>query len=161
VAILDWDVHHGNGTQHHFDRDPHVFFCSIHQHPNTLYPGTGFEEEIGTGDGEGTTLNVTMWPESGDEDYQRAFDKRLLPALEAFKPEFLLVSAGFDAHRADPLAQIELTTGLFRWMTEQAMAVADTCCNGRMVSMLEGGYNLGALVESVQMHVEALANVRD
>lgn len=160
VAILDWDVHHGNGTQHHFEADPDVFFCSIHQHPHTLYPGTGFEWEKGHGAGVGATLNVPMMPGSGDDDYARAFEAKILPAIEAFRPEFLLVSAGFDAHRDDPLAQIELTTAAFAWMTARAVELAESVCAGRLVSLLEGGYHLQALAESAAAHVEQLARRR-
>jgi acetoin utilization deacetylase AcuC-like enzyme len=157
IAILDWDVHHGNGTQHHFEADPDVFVCSIHQHPYTLFPGTGFEWERGKGAGIGATLNVPMLAGSTDEEYHRGFERQILPAIREFAPEFVLISAGFDAHEADPLAQIELSTGAFRWMTERAMEVsAAEPCHGRIVSMLEGGYDLDALAQSAQAHVEAL-----
>ncbi len=158
VAILDWDVHHGNGTQHHFEADPDVFFCSIHQHPATLYPGTGYAGERGRGPGLGTTLNVPMSPGSGDEEYQQAFDEQILPALSAFKPGFILVSAGFDAHRDDPLAHIELSTEMFGWMTSRVVQLAESLCGGRLVSTLEGGYNLSALADSVQTHLESLSS---
>lgn len=156
VAILDWDVHHANGSQHHFEADPDVLVCSIHQHPYTLFPGTGFEYEKGCGAGVSATINVPMMPGSGDDDYRRAFDSKILPALEAFKPQFLLVSTGFDAHRDDPLAQIELTTSAFAWMSAQAVAVADSLCDGRLVSVLEGGYDLQTLAECSRVHVEQL-----
>jgi acetoin utilization deacetylase AcuC-like enzyme len=157
IAILDWDVHHGNGTQHYFEADPNVFFCSIHQHPDTLYPGTGYAEERGTGAGMGATLNVPMAPGSGDEEYRRAFETTILPALDRFRPEFLLISAGFDAHRADPLGHIKLSTEMFGWMTLHAMELARRHCGGRIVSVLEGGYDLTALADSVQAHLEVLA----
>ena len=157
VAIVDWDVHHGNGTQHHFERDPDVLYCSLHQDPRTLYPGTGFEWENGTGAGTGTTLNIPLEPGSGDDEYRRAFEERILPAASEFKPGFILVSAGFDAHRDDPLAHISLTTQAFGWMTGKLRALAESLCDGRVVSVLEGGYDLRALADSVQAHVEALA----
>lgn len=156
IAILDWDVHHGNGTQHHFEADPDVFFCSIHQHPDTLYPGTGYAWEKGRDGGMGATLNVPMLPGSDDGDYRRVFEESILPAITDLKPEFLLISAGFDAAADDPLAHIELSTDGFRWMTRQARALADAQCQGRMVSILEGGYNLRALADNVQAHIEAL-----
>ena len=156
VLILDWDVHHGNGTQHTFDDDPSVFFCSLHEHPNHLYPGTGFEHETGVGPGEGTTLNLTMMPRACDDDYRRAFTEKFLPAAEAFKPEFVLVSAGYDAHRRDPLAHIELTDEAFAWMTTEILQFARTHCQGRLVSTLEGGYDLTALATCAAEHVELM-----
>ncbi len=156
VLIIDWDVHHGNGTQHSFDDDPRVFFCSLHGHPDTLYPGTGYAHERGSGPGEGTTLNLPMQPGAGDDEYRTAFAEHVLPAARAYKPEFILISAGFDAHRADPMAQIELETPSFEWMTQEVRALADECCGGRLVSMLEGGYNLDALGESAAVHLRCL-----
>jgi acetoin utilization deacetylase AcuC-like enzyme len=151
VAILDWDVHHCNGTQHHFESDPNVLVCSIHQHPYTLFPGTGFEWEKGAGEGVGATVNVPMMPGSSDTDYHSA--------IEAFRPEFLLVSAGFDAHYQDPLGEIELSTEAFAWMSAQAVALAEALCGGRLVSMLEGGYDLATLAECARVHVEQLAGL--
>ena len=159
VAILDWDVHHGNGTQHHFDRDPNVFFCSLHQHPRTLFPGTGFEHEIGQGAAMGTICNITMMPGIRDDHYYHAFDTQVLPSITGFKPQFILVSAGFDAHMDDPLAQIELSTDAFAWMTRQTRKLAETLCQGRLVTFLEGGYQLDALADCVQAHVEELMAV--
>lgn len=159
VAILDWDVHHCNGTQHHFESDPNVLVCSVHQHPHTLFPGTGFEYEKGHGEAVGATVNAPLMPGSGDDDYKRVFETRLLPAITAFQPGFLLVSAGFDPHRDDPLAQIDLKTEAFAWMTRQAVCLADSLCAGRLVTLLEGGYNLHSLVESARVHVEQLAGL--
>jgi acetoin utilization deacetylase AcuC-like enzyme len=156
VLILDWDVHHGNGTQHTFEDDPSVFFCSLHEHPNYCYPGTGFANETGKGAGRGTTMNLPMMPHSKDEDYKEAFRTQFEPAARAFKPEFILVSAGFDAHQADPLATIDLTEEAFAWMTERVTAMADELCEGRLVSFLEGGYDLDALGRSVSVHVSGL-----
>ncbi len=156
VLILDWDVHHGNGTQHSFDSDPRVFCCSFHGHPATLYPGTGYESEVGSGAGRGTTLNITMMPGDGDAAYRKAFFGRFLTAARRFKPEFILVAAGFDAHRADPLALIELETSSFAWLTTETVALADELCGGRLVSMLEGGYDLQALGQCAVTHVEGL-----
>jgi acetoin utilization deacetylase AcuC-like enzyme len=155
VAILDWDVHHGNGTQHIFERDPSVFFASIHQWP--LYPGTGRATERGIGEGEGATLNCPQEPGSGDKEWLTALETRVFPAIEAFRPQLLILSAGFDAHERDPLAQARVTTSGFRRMTEGALEVAERCCEGRVVSLLEGGYDLEALAESVEAHVGALA----
>jgi acetoin utilization deacetylase AcuC-like enzyme len=157
IAILDFDVHHGNGTQHHFEADGNVLFSSLHQDPRTLFPGTGFDWETGTGAGVGATLNIPMAPGSGDDDYHRAFEEEILPLIDRFKPGFILVSAGFDAHRADPLAQINLSTETFAWMTRETRRLAEAHCQGRLVSALEGGYNLEALADCAQGHVEALA----
>lgn len=156
VFILDWDVHHGNGTQHSFESDPRVFFCSLHGHPDTLYPGTGYAHERGLGPGEGATLNIPMMPGSGDDDYRRAFEEQIAPAVADYKPEFILVSAGFDAHRRDPLAHIQLETSSYAWMTHEVLAWADQHCRGRLVSMLEGGYDLQALGESAAVHLDGL-----
>ncbi len=161
VLILDWDVHHGNGTQHSFDDDPRVFFCSLHCHPDTLYPGTGYAHERGSGAGEGTTLNLPMQPGAGDAEYRAAFAEQFLPAARAYRPEFILISAGFDAHRADPLAPIELEASSFEWMTKGVRTLADECCGGRLVSMLEGGYNLEALGESAAVHLRYLMGSAD
>lgn len=153
VAVVDWDVHHGNGTQHLFESRSDVFVCSLHGHPHYVYPGTGFDHERGRGDGEGATLNVSMNPGAEDADYRRAFDERVLPALEDYKPQFVLVSAGFDAHRRDPLAPINLDSESFGWMTRSVLDLARRHANGRVVSVLEGGYDLKALGESVVQHV--------
>lgn len=154
ILILDWDVHHGNGTQHTFDEDPSVLYISTHQYP--FYPGTGAWYEEGSGRGRGTTLNCPMAAGSGNHEYEQAFVDRILPRIDAFKPEFIIISAGFDAHHEDPLAQIELTTGFYAWMSERMMEVAEKHAGGRMVSVLEGGYNLQRLPECVARHVEVL-----
>ncbi len=156
VAIVDFDVHHGNGTQHQFECDPNVFFASIHQDPHTLYPGSGFACEKGQGEGVGTTLNVPMPAGSGDAEYQRAFEEVILPAVRDFKPEFVLVSAGFDGHHDDPLAYIQLSTACYYWMTRRLVELAAEVAQHRLVSTLEGGYDLEALADSAQVHVEAL-----
>ncbi len=156
VLILDWDVHHGNGTQHSFDRDPTVFFCSLHQHPSTCYPGTGWPHEIGEGRAKGTKLNLPMNPGLGDEAYRRAFEESFLPAARKFRPEFILISAGFDAHTRDPLAGMNLTIDGFNYMHKATLDLAADVCEGRVLSILEGGYNLQALAECVSDHVEIL-----
>ncbi len=154
VLILDWDVHHGNGTQDAFYDDPSVMYGSIHQWP--LYPGTGAPDEIGAGPGAGTTVNA---PLAGGVDgliYSQTFQRKLLaPALE-FAPEFVLVSAGFDAHQADPIGGMNVTADAFGEMTRRVCDLADACCGGRVVSVLEGGYSLSGLAESVEAHVRAL-----
>ncbi|MGA2441030.1 MAG: histone deacetylase [Tepidisphaeraceae bacterium] len=156
VAIVDFDVHHGNGTQAAFEDDPSVLFISIHQHPKTCYPGTGYEWEVGEGPGRGATLNIPMDPGAGDERYVAEFQSKVLPKLDHFKPEILLISAGFDAHRDDPLAQIELSDQGFETMTRMLVEVANAHCRGRIISALEGGYDLGALGRSVVRHLDAM-----
>jgi len=156
IAILDWDVHHGNGTQHHFEADADTLYISIHQHPHTLFPGTGFEWENGSGDGVNSTLNIPMMPGAGDDAYREAFNEKVLPTTADFKPEFILASIGFDAHRRDPIAQINLTTDAFGWMTRAVRTLADALCQGRLVTVLEGGYDLEAIADCAQTHVEML-----
>jgi acetoin utilization deacetylase AcuC-like enzyme len=158
VAILDFDVHHGNGTQAAFEDDPSVLFISLHQHPRTCYPGSGYDYEVGEGAGRGFTLNIPFMPGAGDEEYLAAFDKKVLPKLDRFRPELLMISAGFDAHREDPLAHIELSESAFEQMTRRLVDVANLHCGGRVVSLLEGGYNLRALGRSVVRHLIGMQN---
>lgn len=156
VAIVDFDVHHGNGTQAAFEVDPSVLFISIHQHPKTCYPGTGYDWETGEGAGEGSTLNIPMMPGCADAEYSAEFEGKILPRLDQFKPDILLISAGFDAHTDDPLAQMELTDEGFETMTRMLVDAANTRCGGRIISTLEGGYSLPALARSVVRHLKAL-----
>ena len=155
VAIVDWDVHHGNGTQNSFYRDGSVLYFSVHQEYH--YPFTGHRTETGAGEGEGATLNVPLPPGAGDEDYGRVFRQSLRPALEEFEPEFLLLSAGFDAHAADPLGGMFLSAEGFAGLTEECMALARDLCRGRLVSLLEGGYDLEATASSVVAHLRVLS----
>jgi acetoin utilization deacetylase AcuC-like enzyme len=155
IFIVDWDVHHGNGTQNIFWSDPSVFYFSIHQYPH--YPGTGSENEIGGGEGEGFTFNMPMCAGSGELEYIEAFENILYPMAVKFAPEFVFISAGFDAHEEDPLAQINLTEAGYKRMTEVVLKLAAECCDGRLVSVLEGGYNLTSLSVSVEKHILALA----
>ncbi|HSF68362.1 MAG TPA: histone deacetylase [Nitrospiraceae bacterium] len=154
ILIVDWDVHHGNGTQHSFEADPSVLFFSTHQFPH--YPGTGRESERGRGAGEGFTLNVPMEAGEGDEEYRAAFQKSLAPAADAFKPEFVIISAGFDAHKDDPLASMGLTEQGYADLTGIVTGIAKRYAGGRILSSLEGGYNLTALSASVGAHIQAL-----
>lgn len=158
IAIIDWDVHHGNGTQHLFEDDPTVLYISTHQYP--FYPGTGSYSETGIGKGNGATLNCPMSVGATDQDYQLAFQQQILPKLDEFKPEIILISAGFDAHQADPLANINLSTDAFHWMTERIMEKANQYCDGRIISLLEGGYNLDALPLCIGKHLESLLQVQ-
>jgi len=153
VAIVDFDVHHGNGTQEIFWEDPTVFYASCHQSP--LYPGTGRRSEVGAGPGLDCTLNRPLGPGSGDEQYLHWVGGELSAALRGFRPDFLLVSAGYDGHHADPLAQHDVTTAGYGQLSAQLGALADELCGGRLVAVLEGGYDLGALVESVAASLDA------
>lgn len=156
VLILDWDVHHGNGTQHTFEHDPRVLFVSLHGHPGIVYPGTGYAYERGLGAGEGFTINIPILPPGKEPVWREAFDGVIHPAVERFHPEFVLISAGFDAHRRDPLAPLELETESYGWMTDELLAIARRHCQGKVVSILEGGYDLAALADSVAVHIQRL-----
>ena len=150
VAIADFDVHHGNGTQAIFERDPRVLFVSSHQSP--LYPDSGRDDEHGVGN----IVNGTLSPGAGSHEFRELWDSVLLPRLQAFKPQLVLVSAGFDAHRNDPLADIRLGQEDYAWITERLVALAGTHAGGRLVSSLEGGYDLAALAASTAAHVNSL-----
>ncbi|MEO8167623.1 MAG: histone deacetylase, partial [bacterium] len=149
VAILDWDVHHGNGTQHIFEEDPTVFYISLHQYP--FYPGTGARDEKGIGKGKGFTLNIPFPAGTGEERYLEVFSAEVVPALEDYKPELLLISAGFDAHMNDPLGGMKLTEESFGKMTKLVKDIAP------IVSVLEGGYDLDGLARSIDSHLQELA----
>jgi acetoin utilization deacetylase AcuC-like enzyme len=151
IAVLDFDVHHGNGTQDIFGPDKDLFYGSSHQHP--CYPGTGMAHERGVA---GNVINMPLPPGSGGDAFREAWAYGIIPALELFKPELIIVSAGFDAHAADPLAQLRLHEPDFAWITEALLAVADAHCPGRVVSLLEGGYDLDALASSAAVHVRTL-----
>jgi acetoin utilization deacetylase AcuC-like enzyme len=154
VLVVDWDVHHGNGTQHIFEEDPAVFYFSVHQSP--LYPGTGARDETGRGAGQGMTLNCPLPPGSGDDAFLGALGNDLAGAAESFRPELVIVSAGFDAHRADPLASLEVSTDAYGEATRIVIDLAQRHAEGRLVSVLEGGYDLEGLAGSVATHLEAL-----
>ena len=154
VCIFDWDVHHGNGTQHSFYSDPSVFYSSIHQYP--FYPGTGDKIETGTGDGLGTTLNFPLDAFSEDSTYLDTIGNKLIPKIQNFKPDLIIISAGFDAHEDDPLGQMKVSSDCYRKMTSMILKLAEEVCDGRLLSMLEGGYNHKALADSVLNHVDTL-----
>jgi acetoin utilization deacetylase AcuC-like enzyme len=155
VLVIDWDVHHGNGTQHSFEDDPSVLYFSTHQFPH--YPGTGDWHEIGSGRGEGATVNVPMPAACGDAEYLAVFERVLAPIARHFAPELILVSAGFDAHRDDPLASMDVSAAGYYGMAARARALADELCGGRIACVLEGGYAMSGLREGVAALVEALA----
>lgn len=150
IAIVDFDVHHGNGSQAMFETDPAFLYVSTHQWP--LYPGTGRASERGLDN----VLNVTFPPGAGSTDFRASFEGSVMPALERFQPEFIFISAGFDGHRNDPLANLQLTESDFAWATAELMAVADRHAGGRIVSALEGGYDLAALAACALVHVRTL-----
>src|SRR3984885_3791568 len=151
IAVVDFDVHHGNGTQAMFAADPDLFYASTHQSP--CYPGTGEPWERGVAD---NIINAPLRPRDGGVAFRTAWSDIILPALDAFAPGLLIISAGFDAHAADPLAQLRLETNDYAWITDQLVAVAEKHCGGRLVSVLEGGYDLDSLAASVVVHVRRL-----
>ena len=152
VAIIDFDVHHGNGTQAVFEQNPDVMYISSHQMP--LYPGTGYMEETGCGN----ILNLPLAAGDGSEAFRNAWSKLGLPAIHSFEPDLILISAGFDAHERDPLAQLEVQDEDFRWITEELCDLATDSCRGRVASILEGGYDMQALASAARAHVEGLAH---
>ena len=153
VAVVDFDVHHGNGTQAAFEADGSLFYASAHQYP--LYPGTGAASETGVGN----IVNVPLRPMAGSNQFRLGLTQRILPALDAFRPELVLVSAGFDAHRSDPLAQLMLDEADYAWVTEKLLEIAYRHAEGRLVATLEGGYDLPALAASAAAHVRVLMSV--
>ncbi len=159
VAIIDWDVHHGNGTQHLFEADPRVFYLSLHEDPQYCYPGTGHPREQGKGAGKGFTLNLPFPPHSGDEEYLAALRDEGLPRVRQFGPEFVMISAGFDAHAKDPLAHMELTRSGYREMARLLLDLAQESAGGRLITVLEGGYNLEILEECVEDHLRILLDI--
>ncbi len=140
IAIVDWDVHHGNGTQHSFEEDPEVLFISTHQNP--AFPGTGRVEDTGRGRGQGFNVNIPLPPGTGDSEYKQAFERIIIPILDQYKPELLLISAGQDAYHRDPLAGMAMTEAGYSYMAEQLAEVAGRWCKGKMLLCLEGGYHL-------------------
>lgn len=157
IAIFDFDVHHGNGTQHCFEEDPSVLFVSTHGHPATLFPGTGYPEETGRGAGGEATLNLPLPENCPDDVYLSLVRTQVFPKLREFDPQLLILSAGFDAHGDDPLGNVSLTDAAFETLTVQICELAVELCQGRVLSVLEGGYNLGVLKRCVTRHVELLA----
>lgn len=156
VLIMDYDVHHGNGTQHSFELRDDVFYCSIHENPAVCFPGTGYETEKGHGQGEGYTLNVPMRSFSGDDDYMKELEETFMPAWKEFKPDFVLVSSGFDAHRDDPLARINITDSTYKAYSEALCEIAAEYASGKLVSFLEGGYNLEVIPRLTDLHIKVL-----
>ncbi|MBW2682511.1 MAG: histone deacetylase, partial [Deltaproteobacteria bacterium] len=160
VGIIDFDVHHGNGTQHIFDQDPSVFYYSIHEHPSFAYPGTGREFETGVANGTGFTLNSPILPGKGDDEYRKMLMQDMVPAFKQFKPEVILLSAGFDAHVSDLMSGTNLTTDGYDFVTEVIVNLVNKFADGRVISVLEGGYNLDVLPVLVENHIKILADIR-
>ncbi|MDD2605572.1 MAG: histone deacetylase [Desulfobacteraceae bacterium] len=156
IGIIDFDVHHGNGTQHIFEQDPTVLYYSCHEHPTFAFPGTGRSFEKGVGPGVGTTRNWPILPGQGDDEYRKLIETDLWPTFDAFKPEVVLVSCGFDAHEEDDMSDIRLTTGGYSYVMQQVVAIAEKYAGGRLVSVLEGGYCLARLPELARNHVQIL-----
>jgi acetoin utilization deacetylase AcuC-like enzyme len=153
VAVVDFDVHHGNGTQAAFENDSSLFYASTHQYP--LYPGTGAASETGVGN----IVNVPLRPMSGSGQFRLGMTQRILPALDAFRPDLMLVSAGFDAHKSDPLAQLLLEEGDYTWITEKLLEIAYRHADGRLIATLEGGYDFAALGASAAAHIRVLMSM--
>jgi len=158
VGIIDFDVHHGNGTQHLFETDPTVFYYSIHQHPSFAYPGTGRDFESGALEGKGFTKNSMVLPGQGDDIYKMLIQKDLVPAFDHFEPEVVIVSTGFDAHEDDEMSDINVTTQGFSWIMETIMQLSDQYAKGKVISVLEGGYCIPRLAELARNHVRILLN---
>jgi acetoin utilization deacetylase AcuC-like enzyme len=154
VAVVDFDVHHGNGTQTALERHRHFFYASSHQWP--AYPGTGGAHETGVA---GNVVNVPLRAGAGSQEFRAGYVEQIFPKLRAFRPDLIIISAGFDAHARDPLAYLRLQTEDFAWVTRELLEIADECCAGRVVSVLEGGYDLIALAESVAVHVRELMGI--
>jgi acetoin utilization deacetylase AcuC-like enzyme len=154
ILILDWDVHHGNGTQHHFEQDPSVLYASTHQYP--FYPGTGDAGEAGRGRGDGSTLNIPLPAGCGDEEYTGVLQRILVPVAQVFRPELILLSCGFDAHRDDPLAGMRVTAEGYRAMARIVRALAEELCGGRLACVLEGGYAASGLEQGTGAVLDTL-----
>ena len=160
IGIIDFDVHHGNGTQHIFEQDPTVYYYSIHEHPSFAYPGTGREFETGIGEGLGYTLNSPVLPGRGDDEYKKMIMQDLVPAFKKFAPEVILLSAGFDAHVADMMSGTNLSTEGYDFITEVILNLANKFAGGRVISVLEGGYHYPVLALLVENHIRMMTGVR-
>ncbi len=156
VAIIDFDVHHGNGTQHLFENDPNIIYISTHRYP--FYPGSGAKNETGMGDGLGTTLNYPLDQGTGDEVYCDIIDNSVADVVLKFNPELMILSSGFDAHELDPLGGMALTTAGYKMLSHSLISIAKECCDGRVLSVLEGGYSLQGLKESMEVHLREIMN---
>lgn len=158
LGIIDFDVHHGNGTQHIFEKEADIYYYSIHEHPSFAFPGTGRIFERGIGPGTGFTKNYPVLPGEGDEAYKKIIETDLIPTFDGFKPQMIVLSTGFDAHIDDTMSGIKLSTKGFAWIMQKIMALAEKHTNGKIISILEGGYSLKRLPELVVNHLEILLN---
>ncbi len=156
IAIIDFDAHHGNGIQSAFVEDPDIFYVSLHEHPFYSFPGTGYAEETGSGPGKGTILNIPLLSGAGDEEVKKAFAEQVEPALEKFKPDALVIAAGFDGHLLDDMSGLHFSTGLYGYLGCRIATLADNLCKGRLLSVLEGGYHLPSLASSVEEYCRAM-----
>lgn len=157
IFIIDWDAHHGNGIQEVFDEDPDVFYASIHEHPTFSFPGTGYADENGNGAGIGATLNIPLPPGSGEKEVMKALEYQVAPAIEAFRPEAMIVAAGFDGHSMDDMSGLSYSTRLYGHMGTFMSSWADEFCGGAVLTVLEGGYNLKSLAASVEAYLAGLS----
>jgi acetoin utilization deacetylase AcuC-like enzyme len=157
IMIIDWDAHHGNGIQAAFEDDPEVFYISLHEHPTFSFPGTGWAEESGTGPGEGRTLNIPLSPGAGDKEVMASLAEKVAPALDSFRPEALIIAAGFDGAREDEMSGLAYSIDLYRQLGRFASAWARRHCRGRVLSMLEGGYHLETLAAGVEAYLQGLS----
>ncbi|MBU0484196.1 MAG: histone deacetylase [Proteobacteria bacterium] len=160
IAIIDFDAHHGNGIQSTFEEDPDVLYVSTHEHPTFSFPGTGYAEEIGTGAGEGTILNIPLLPGAGDAEVKNAFVEQIIPAVEKFRPEALIIAAGFDGHQLDDMSGLLFSTELYGYLGRKIAALGDRLCEGRVISILEGGYHLPSLGASVKEYCRGIMERR-
>lgn len=156
IAIIDFDAHHGNGIQSAFEEDPDTFYVSIHEHPFYSFPGTGYAEESGSGSGKGTTLNIPLLAGAGDLEVKKAFAEQVEPALEQFRPDAFIIAAGFDGHKLDAHSGLHFSTSLYGSLGRSIASLAENLCNGRVVSILEGGYHLPSLASSVEEYCRGL-----
>jgi acetoin utilization deacetylase AcuC-like enzyme len=161
VLVLDFDAHHGNGIQHAFEADPDVLYVSLHEHPTFSFPGTGYAEETGTGPGEGATINIPLLPGARDEEALEALEARVDPAVRAFRPEAIVVAAGFDGHLLDDMSGLGYSTGLFRRFGRAVALWSNDLAGGRSLSILEGGYHLGSLCDGVEEYLLGLVGERE
>nr|MBF0221728.1 histone deacetylase [Desulfobulbaceae bacterium] len=159
VFVIDWDAHHGNGIQSGVESDPDIFYVSIHEHPTFSFPGTGYAEEVGVGEGKGTILNIPLPPGATDEMVIRALNEKVAPALKKFKPEAIVVAAGFDGHQLDDMSALCYSTNLYAQLGVYMNVWAQQYCGGRIVSILEGGYHLQALAASVEAYLAGLSAI--
>jgi len=156
IAIIDFDAHHGNGTQAAFEESSEVFYISVHEHPTFSFPGTGYAEEHGSGPGLGATMNIPLLPGAGDIEVEKAFSRKIEPALNDFKPDAMLIGAGFDGHRLDDMSGLAYSSSLYNHLGRKISALAERHCEGRLVSILEGGYHLPSLGESFSEYCSGL-----